>query len=364
MSVVSFLTIALLQDIYRSGNSSVGGMQHSCGWLLGGEGRVAVRGRRGVIAHGGKKRDGSQNSTPGQQEKESPAPPPPPPPRIDPNSLIPVRRQIKYVKAMKTAMAKSSYRAPKAPQTYRKETKTAEEYKQIRLEAEKEEQLLSKKESKNFALRKLYHTDTVKQGLHRGRQQRIVRHCPVLLVDGYNVLHVWKRTKELMEQGELEEAREILVHALEVYSKMNGVRVVVAFDAMHGVFGNYGTSETLLESGVTVAFCGDKEADSFISLQARSWVERGCPQVVVATNDSTLQVAVHTTKTQAPQVCFTVPSSGLIHDMEGTEKRALAQVGDTGTPDLCLLECVVKSKDPSTFDALANLREHLIRQKK
>lgn len=311
----------------------------------------------------GRKRDGSQEDssrTSSQDQGKGFGDAPSNPPRIDPNSLVPVRRQIQYVKAMKTAMAKSAYRAPKAPQTYRKETKTAEEYRQIRLEAEKEEQLLSKKESKNFALRKLYHTDTVKQGLHRGRQQRIMRHCPVLLVDGYNVLHVWKRTKELMEEGELEEAREILVHALEVYSKMNGVRVVVAFDAMQGLFGHHGTSETLLESGVTVVFCGDKEADSFISSQARQWVERGCPQVVVATNDSTLQVAVQTTKTQSPQVCFTVPSTGLINDMEGTEKRALAQVGDTGTPDLCLLECVVQSKDPNTFSALQDLRQNLI----
>ena len=343
--------------------------QHHHEWIHGGEIRVAGNGRtmrwnRMVVC--AKKRDGSQQ--PQQQKNKqdsSTAPDPPPPPRIDPNSLIPVRRQIRYVKAMKTAVAKSAYRAPKAPQTYRKETKTAEEYRQMRLEIEKEEQLLSKKESKNFALRKLYHTDTVKQGLHRGRQRQIVRHCPVLLVDGYNVLHVWTRTKELIEEGELEEAREILVHALEVYSNMNGVRVVVAFDAINGLFWNqHGTSETLLESGVTVAYCGDKEADSFITVQARNWVERGCPQVVVATNDSTLQVAVQTTKTQAPQVCFTVPSSGLIRDMEGTEKRALAQVGDTGTPDLCLLECVVKSKDPNTFDALNTLRENLIRQKK
>ena len=294
---------------------------------------------------------GSGSPTPGGGSLETP------PPRVDPNSLISVRQQIRYVKAMKTAMSKTAYRAPKAPQTYRKETKTAEEYKQIRLEAEKEAALLSKKESKNFALRKLYNTNS-KMSLGSPKQ---MRHCPVLLVDGYNVLHLWKRTQELMEEGELEEAREILIHALEVYSKMNGVRVVVAFDALHGPFGNHGTMETLLESGVTVAFCGDKEADSFISLQARSWVERGCPQVVVATNDSTLQVAVQTTKTHAPQVCFAVPSSGLINDMEGTEKRAMSQVGDgTGTPDLCLLECVVQSKDPGTFSALQNLRQSLI----
>lgn len=310
--------------------------------------------RRTAIANAKKKSssgksDGSSSSD--EDEKANP------PPRIDPNSLIPVRKQIRYVKAMKSAVAKTAYRAPKAPQTYRKETKSAEEYRQIRLKAEKEAEILSKKESKNFALRNLYNTDAK---LYPGQSMKR-RHIPVLLVDGYNVLHVWRRTKELMEEGELEEAREILIHSLEVYSKMNGVRVVVAFDAMHNTMGNHGVTETLLDSGVTVVFCGDKEADSFISLQARSWVERGCPQVVVATNDATLQVAVQSNQTRAPQqVCFTVPSSGLINDMEGTEKRALAQVGDSGTPDLCLLECVVQSKDPGTFSALQDLRQSLI----
>ena len=276
-----------------------------------------------------------------------------PPPRIDPNSLIPVRRQIRYVKAMKTELAKSSYRkVAKAPQTYRKESKTSEEIREERKAAEVAEALLSKKESKNFALRKLYNTD--KTGFPGGP-----RHCPILLVDGYNVLYLWKRTGELMENGELDDAREILIHMLEVYSKMNGVRVVVAFDAMRGPI-NQGTTETLLESGVTVVFCGDREADSFLTLEAKEWIEKGCPQVVVATNDATLQVAIQSTKTKAPQVCFIVPSSGLINDMEATEKQAMEQVGDSGAPDLCLLECVVQSKDPNTFSALQDLRQSLI----
>jgi predicted RNA-binding protein with PIN domain len=145
---------------------------------------------------------------------------------------------------------------------------------------------------------------------------------------------------------------------------MNGVRVCVAFDAMYNQFSNMGTSETLLESGVTVAYCGDKEADSFLTSQAKEWIKRGATQVVVATNDATLQVAVQSTRTEGPQVCFTVPSSGLINDMDRTEKRARAQVADgTGTPDLCLLETVVKSKDMDTFDKLQQLRQGLIHKR-
>lgn len=295
----------------------------------------------------GKKGDSSSDSESDGERKGAA-------PRIDPNSLIPVRRQIRYAKIYKKMMseAKTAYRAPKAPQTYRKESKTSEQYRQERLAAQAEEALLSKKESKNFALRNLYNTALP---MYPGQK----KHCPVLLVDGYNVLHVWPRTKDLMVTGELEEARERLIHSLEVYSKMNGVRVVVAFDAMNAP-GNNGTSETLLESGVTVVFCGDKEADSFLTAQAKSWIQRGCPQVVVATSDSTLQVAIQSTKTQFPQVCFFVPASGLVSDMKATEKRAMDQVNDGSTPDLCLLECVVQSKDPNTFSALQDLRQSLL----
>lgn len=300
-----------------------------------------------VVVYAKKKKHGGSEG----QEPDST-----PPPRVDPNSLIPVRRQIQYVRALKSATERTAYRkaTQRQPQTYRKETKSVEQYKQERLQAEMEaKELLSKQESKNFALRQLYDTNKARMG--------VTRLCPILLVDGYNVLHLWKRTDELMEKGELEEAREVLVHCLEVYSKMNGVRVVVAFDAMNGLAAQ-GTTETLLESGVTVVFCGDKEADSFLTAQAKSWVVRGCPQVVVATNDSTVQVAVQGTKTNAPQICFVVPSSGLIHDMEATEQRALDRVGDSGTPDLCLLECVVQSKSPGTFSALLDLRQTLIQQ--
>eukprot|EP00890_Picochlorum_soloecismus_P006235 jgi/Picsp_1/6612/NSC_03955-R1_protein len=313
----------------------------------------SVVGRGNVHAYA-KKRGKKGNSSSSDSESDEERKGAPPAPRIDPNSLIPVRKQIRYAKVYKKMMseAKTTYRAPKAPQTYRKESKTSEQYRQERLAAQAEEAILSKQESKNFALRSLYNTALP---LYPGQK----KHCPVLLVDGYNVLHTWARTKDLMVSGELEEAREMLIHSLEVYSKMNGVRVVVAFDAMNAL-GNNGTSETLLDSGVTVVFCGDKEADSFLTAQARSWIQRGCPQVVVATSDSTLQVAIQSTKTQFPQVCFFVPASGLVSDMKATEKRAMDQVNDGSTPDLCLLECVVQSKDPNTFSALQDLRQSLL----
>jgi hypothetical protein len=62
-------------------------------------------------------------------------------------------------------------------------------------------------ESKNFALRKLYNTMGGTSLNNRKNALRATRSVPVLLVDGYNILHVWEKTKPLMEEGELEEVR-------------------------------------------------------------------------------------------------------------------------------------------------------------
>ena len=75
-----------------------------------------------------------------QQPSESPAP------RVEPNSLISVRKQIRYVKALKEIERKSAYRAPKKERTkeaYRKETLSEEErYQQKRIREKEEMELV------------------------------------------------------------------------------------------------------------------------------------------------------------------------------------------------------------------------------
>ena len=185
---------------------------------------------------------------------------------------------------------------------------------------------------------------------------RATRAPPVLVVDGYNVLFSWERTKELMncqEEGALEEAREILVASLEGYSIMNGVRVIVAFDALGGE-SNGITTETILEpSGITVVYTAECEADTWIVSKAKALVDKGARTIAVATNDSP----------DGPQVCFTVPSSGLIADLAKTEKRAQAGF-NSGAPVLALMESAVKTKDADrasdTFNKLQALRQDLL----
>jgi len=363
----------------------------------------------GEFRHMWLKRRVVPRATPRKQNGDSAPEPraPPEPPRITSNSLIPVRRQIKWVRQYKEEVRKQAFRAPKKErlkEAYRKDTPTEEERVEQKRLREAEELELSKTESKNFALRSLYQTSPV--GLNARKQAlRATRSVPILLVDGYNVVFKWSLTADLMADGELEDAREVLVSHLEDYStaslvdarrschvrstldarvtyarrstlvsrsltarlaslarspgRWNGIRVVVAFDAM-GNENSPGTSESLLASGVTVVFTGDREADTFISAQAKEWVNRGAKTVVVVTDDIVLRVA---TQSSEGQRTVTVPVSGLIADMTATRKRAQAGMS-TGAPVLNLLECAVKEKDTvrgnDTLDKLQALRNSLL----
>lgn len=162
----------------------------------------------------------------------------------------------------------------------------------------------------------------------------------------------------MLTAGNLADARDILIEAMATYSHCNGVRVVIAFDAMQGPRGGMGVSEEILSTGITIAYCGDREADTFIEQQVEEWLSRGYPAVVVATSD-VAHAAVVQSKSRpsaSKQMCFVVPSSGLIKDIEATEKRVKRQLEELETPTMSLLGSVVKSKDENAFSAMQKMR--------
>ncbi|KAG7667311.1 hypothetical protein KSW81_001043 [Nannochloris sp. 'desiccata'] len=264
---------------------------------------------------------------------------------------------------------------PSPPRTYRKETKAPEEYRQERAAAEAISVELSKNESKNFALSKLYKTAESATNTKLGVSTTSVAVLPppVLLVDGYNVLYKWERTSALMKNNayssdgnggggglEIDIARDILIEALGVYSQTNGVRVIVAFDAMHG--SATGIEEQILSTGVTVAYTGNCEADSFIEVQVDFWLQKRHPYVVVATSD-VAQKAVVDSKTgpDKRQIVFVVPASGLCKDIEATEKRLEHQLMDLAMQPVArgILGSAVKFKDKTAFSKMQKMREVL-----
>jgi predicted RNA-binding protein with PIN domain len=309
----------------------------------------------------GKRPKKSASDQPGGQS-DSPAAASTPPPRIQIASLVPVATQIRIVREVKKIEA-SSYR--KAPRTlpYRKETKEPEEYREERAKAEAVAVELSKNESKNFALSKLYKTAE--------SSSTAVLPPPVLLVDGYNVLHKWERTSSFMRDSgnssdssgsgsdcnSIDLARDILIEALGVYSQTNGIRVIVAFDAMNG--SAVGVEEQILSTGVTVAYTGNCEADSFIEAQVDFWLQRRHPYIVVATSDIA-QKAVVDSKTgpDKRQFVFVVPSSGLCKDIEATEKRLEQQLEDLAMRPVArgILGSAVKFKNKSAFTEMQKMR--------
>lgn len=147
-------------------------------------------------------------------------------------------------------METAAYRQKrKVNPNYRKEALAPDDYRAKKAQYEADAAELSKKESKNFALSSLYQTNA--RAARYGAAA--ITLPPILLVDGYNVMFKWERTSKYLMQGQLDVARDILMDALSTYSHTNGVRVVVAFDAMHGSLNT--TDEKLLSTGVTEVSC-------------------------------------------------------------------------------------------------------------
>ena len=167
-----------------------------------------------------------------------------------------------------------------------------------------------------------------------------------------------------MEAGALGDARDLLIQELGVYSQQNGVRVVVAFDAMGaggaGGGSEGGVTEELDGSGVTVAYCGGLEADSYIEAAVAEWLGRGYARVVVATSDEAHRaVVLGKTSASGAQVCWVVPASGLIKDMASSRARLDARLAEQQALQGGRLGAAVAAKDDGAYATLESLRTTL-----
>ena len=107
----------------------------------------------------------------------------------------------------------------------------------------------------------------------------------VLIVDGYNIIGAWTNLRDLKEQGNLEEARNELLHWLSEYQAFSGRKVIVVFDA-HQI---PGLGKKMKHRRITVHYTKENEtADEFIEklvgqLQHKKRI------IYVATSDYTEQ---------------------------------------------------------------------------
>ena len=104
---------------------------------------------------------------------------------------------------------------------------------------------------------------------------------PLLIVDGYNMIGAWPELVLLKNQDRLEDAREALLHRLSNYSKYEGLKIIVVFDAQLVP----GVTQSYTKYQLEVIFTEEGEtADSYIERVAGELNNR-LTQVTVATSD-------------------------------------------------------------------------------
>lgn len=105
---------------------------------------------------------------------------------------------------------------------------------------------------------------------------------PLLIVDGYNVVHAWPSLKRLLTTASLEDARDELVRRLAVIGMVSGEEVTVVFDAHHSTA--MANSEETFD-GVRVIFTR-KGHSADHSIERLAYQARGRGEVItVATSD-------------------------------------------------------------------------------
>jgi predicted RNA-binding protein with PIN domain len=240
----------------------------------------------------GKKKRKKKSSAPSSSSTSSASAQKPPPQRVSTDINVPVRLQIKYGQMRKEAAKQTgaSFRQKKVQRTKYRRSWDEEE-----IELKREERKLRGQDPD---------WDVI---LNRTAVS------PLVIVDGYNIIHKWSRLKKHMNKGDAQRARQLLVDDLENLRSLKGWRIEVVFDGTgrstvgplgHGPGGSRVrvTSEDQAEKksvtkyGVRTVFTGvGVEADSYI--QARCAAARNVTggettgSFIVATDDSMIRVA-------------------------------------------------------------------------
>eukprot|EP00977_Amphora_coffeiformis_P014017 scaffold3823_cov195-Amphora_coffeaeformis.AAC.27 len=213
------------------------------------------------------------------------------PMRVTSNSLVPVRHQIRWAKLNKEYrnQASAGFRQKRVIRTRYRRTWDEEE---IELKAQERRR---KGQDPNW--------DVI---LNRTSAN------PLVIVDGYNIIHKWARLKKHMAKGDPSRARQLLIEDLENLRIVKRWRIEVVFDGTKkstiGVFGHGpGNSDrpsrmdqqskaSISKHGVRVVFSGvGNEADAYIESRCATAknVTAGAMtgQFIVASDDGMIRLA-------------------------------------------------------------------------
>ena len=141
--------------------------------------------------------------------------------------------------------------------------------------------------------------------------------APLVIVDAYNVIHLWPRLKKWMTKGQTWKARDLLIRDLEELRTVKDWRVEVVFDGagrsttgpLGDALGTGGDSKkvrlsdqeaktSVTDHGVRVVYSGvGHSADSYIEqrcLDAKKVTEgKTTGSLIVASNDNMVRIAGH-----------------------------------------------------------------------
>lgn len=214
----------------------------------------------------------------------------PPPQRVTNDVNIPVRYQIRWAQMHKKAAKAEgpSFRQKKVERTrYRR--------------AWDEEEIEIKKEERSRKGKDPDWSVILNQTASR----------PLVLVDGYNIIHKWARLKKHMTTGDTARARQLLIDDLESLRALKGWRIECVFDGAgrstlgplgHGPGGSQSmkvdrsTSKDVSKHGVRVVFTGQ-------GVEADSYIEKRCYEAknvtsgeltrsfIIATDDAMIRVS-------------------------------------------------------------------------
>lgn len=156
---------------------------------------------------------------------------------------------------------------------------------------------------------------------------------PLVIVDGYNIIHKWSRLKKHMIRGDPARARQLLVDDLENLRSLKGWRIEVVFDGTgRSTVGPLGDSlankptrldqearASVSKYGVRVVFTGvGVEADSYIESRcsAAKDVTQGVTtsSFIVATDDSMIRMAGQ----NAGALCMS--ADRFVHELKAVKK--------------------------------------------
>eukprot|EP01025_Chloroclados_australasicus_P020649 TRINITY_DN2178_c0_g1_i4.p1 TRINITY_DN2178_c0_g1~~TRINITY_DN2178_c0_g1_i4.p1 ORF type:complete len:344 (-),score=26.50 TRINITY_DN2178_c0_g1_i4:439-1470(-) len=220
---------------------------------------------------------GDERKTKVQVDKSSDVEPVRVPGRIDPNSSVPVSKQIQARRIFEQKQKMKLLRNKNPVSTsYRKPSKTPE---QIEEEKQKNKEIAKNKSKGVRQFHSAFHSWQFSKP-------------DILLVDAYNIIHRHQKLEQVVQDVDLSEARRLCDKLFGEYMHLREMKIILVYDAQEGPpFPPYPYKREIQKSGLQVIFTGDTDADSFICQEVKRIVaEEEVRGVFVASSDKDVQI--------------------------------------------------------------------------